>query len=138
MCFGFQVVRGSSKRRGFQGIIHMRKEMESGYGAALAVDGPRGPIHQAKPGAVYLAQKMKVPIVPVGFAAKRFWTLESTWDKFIIPKPFSPCIVAMGEPVDPSVFQKEEDVKKLDRILMDFNRSLEKYITENQPIFSDE
>lgn len=136
--FGLEVVRGSSKRKGFHGIIQMRRKMEAGYGAALAVDGPRGPIYRSKPGAIYLAQKQNVPIIPLGFGAKRYWKLEQTWDHFIIPKPFSPCIVAMGEPIDPAIFREEQDIQKLDRILMDFTHSLQQYLTKRQPLFIDE
>ena len=134
--FGLQVVRGSSKRRGFHGIIHMRRKMDAGCGAALAVDGPRGPVYKSKPGAIYLAQKLNVPIIPLGFAANRYWKLEQTWDQFILPKPFSHCIVAMGEPIDPVLFQAE-DTQKLDRILMDFTHSLQEYLTKKRPLFID-
>ena len=60
-------------------------------------DGPRGPRFQAKPGAVVLAQMSEAPIVPMSFAADRYWNLGS-WDRMIIPKPFARIRVAVGPP----------------------------------------
>jgi lysophospholipid acyltransferase (LPLAT)-like uncharacterized protein len=64
---------------------------------AIAPDGPRGPVHQCKPGAVLLSQLTGKPILPVSVAASRTWRL-STWDQFEIPLPFSRVAIAFGEP----------------------------------------
>jgi len=96
--FGFQVVRGSSKRGGFRGLLDMKTLIMQGYGGALAVDGPHGPIYKTKPGVLYLSQKLGYPIIPLTFAASRAWTLMGTWDHFVIPKPFSKCLVHLGPP----------------------------------------
>src|SRR5512142_651315 len=62
--FGFKVVRGSSKRKGARAAIGLIDGLRSGMIPALAVDGPRGPRHEVKQGIIYLAGKLKVPIVP--------------------------------------------------------------------------
>lgn len=115
--FGYHVVRGSSKRGGFQGIIQMKKVMEKGVGGALAVDGPHGPYRKTKPGILFLAAKLNYPIVPLTFSADRYWILESTWDRFMIPKPFSRCIVAMGKPIPVEEIKKGMTAGNLDDIL---------------------
>jgi lysophospholipid acyltransferase (LPLAT)-like uncharacterized protein len=118
--FGNIVVRGSSKRGGVRGILDMRKAMRQGHGGALAVDGPRGPVYRTKPGILYLSQKFGYPIVPLAFGADRVWVLESTWDKFVIPKPFAKCYVEMGAPIWKSTEKDAMNENELDKILMDF------------------
>jgi lysophospholipid acyltransferase (LPLAT)-like uncharacterized protein len=38
-----------------------------------------------------------VPIIPIGCAAERAWYLKR-WDDFMIPKPFSRIVLAIGKP----------------------------------------
>ncbi len=115
--FGYHVVRGSSKRGGFQGIVQMKKAVEKGVGGALAVDGPRGPYRKSKSGVLFLAAKLGYPIVPLTFSADRYWILESTWDRFLIPKPFSRCVVAMGRPIPIEQIHGGLTVEQLDSII---------------------
>ena len=97
--FGYTVVRGSSKRKGVQALLNMKRAMEQGTSGAFALDGPRGPIHRSKPGIVFLAQKLGYPIIPVATTADRAWVFRNTWCRYLLPKPFSRCIVAFGQPV---------------------------------------
>ncbi|MDH5396287.1 MAG: hypothetical protein OEW97_08420, partial [Gammaproteobacteria bacterium] len=60
-------------------------------------DGPTGPVHVFKQGAVMLSQLTQSPMLPIAYAASRYWELK-TWDKFIIPKPFSRIVIAVGQP----------------------------------------
>jgi len=52
---------------------------------------------ELKPGTLKLAQITQAPIVPLSYAAKRVWMLK-TWDKFMIPKPFTEIQIVIGEP----------------------------------------
>ncbi len=52
---GYAVVRGSASKGGARGLIGLKRKMDEGYHATFAVDGPRGPLHEVKPGAFYLA-----------------------------------------------------------------------------------
>jgi hypothetical protein len=97
--FGFNVVRGSSKRKGERALLGLVDGLRKGRDIALAVDGPRGPIYEAKQGITYLAGKLNKPIVPVSTSAKRFWILEKIWDKYLLPRPFSKGVIVYGEPV---------------------------------------
>jgi lysophospholipid acyltransferase (LPLAT)-like uncharacterized protein len=63
--FGYRIVRGSASRGGARGLIGMKRGMRDGYHAGLAVDGPKGPIHEVKPGVIYLAKKTGAPVIPV-------------------------------------------------------------------------
>lgn len=97
--FGYYVVRGSSKRKGARAAIGLIDGLRSGRYPALAVDGPRGPRHEVKQGIIYLAGKLKAPIIPVAASAKRYWVLERTWDKLIIPAPMTDALILYGEPI---------------------------------------
>jgi lysophospholipid acyltransferase (LPLAT)-like uncharacterized protein len=97
--FGFDVVRGSSKRKGHKALRHMITGMRKGKNIAIPVDGPRGPLHVVKPGVVYLSGLLKAPIVPVAVSARRFRILEKSWDHLMIPAPFTECVVLYGDPL---------------------------------------
>ena len=97
--FGFDVVRGSSKRKGERALLGLVDALRSGKSIALAVDGPRGPVYEVKQGVTYLAGKLDKPIVPVTMGAKSGWTLERIWDKYLLPRPFTECVIVYGEPL---------------------------------------
>jgi lysophospholipid acyltransferase (LPLAT)-like uncharacterized protein len=63
--FGFDVVRGSTRRRGCRALLKLINSLRKGKSIAFAVDGPRGPRHEAKEGAVFLAGRQQAPIIPV-------------------------------------------------------------------------
>ena len=64
----------------------------------LTPDGPSGPPLRAKPGAVMLAQLSGAPILPMACAVDRAWRLSS-WDRLILPQPFSRVVMAYGAPL---------------------------------------
>ncbi len=84
---GFDFVRGSTQRGGTQAL---RSLMAAGKTRHLTItpDGPRGPRRRMAPGAIYLASRLNMPIVMMGFGYDRPWRLKS-WDRFAIPRPFS-------------------------------------------------
>lgn len=97
--FGFETARGSSKRKGHKALFSLITKMRQGKNVGISVDGPRGPLHRVKPGAVFLAGASHAPIIPVATAAKRFWTLEKSWDKHTVPVPFTTGLIMFGEPL---------------------------------------
>jgi len=106
--FGFDVVRGSSKRKGDRALLGLVDGLRKGRNIALAVDGPRGPIYEVKQGITYLAGKLDKPIIPVATSAKRFWILEKIWDKYMLPVPFTRGVIVYGEPIIVRGIQEEE------------------------------
>jgi lysophospholipid acyltransferase (LPLAT)-like uncharacterized protein len=90
--FGFRAVRGSSSRGAVRALLGMHTEIEQGRVAAFTIDGPRGPMYVAKPGPVLLAKNTSVPIVVFHISLKSAWVLNS-WDKFMVPKPFSRAVL---------------------------------------------
>lgn len=86
---GFHPVRGSSSRGGAPGLRAMAQAYAEGHICAFTADGPRGPNMIAKPGPVQLAELTSTSWIGSfhGFPS-RAWELNS-WDRFLIPKPFS-------------------------------------------------
>jgi lysophospholipid acyltransferase (LPLAT)-like uncharacterized protein len=94
--FGYGAAKGSSTRGALSGLIQMIRAVRSGKSAAFTVDGPRGPIYEAKPGALLLAKKTGAAILPFSISLDRCWRLHS-WDRLEIPKPFARAYVVIGE-----------------------------------------
>ncbi len=114
--FGFNVVRGSSKRKGERALLGLVDGLRNGRNVAIAVDGPRGPAYEAKQGVVYLAGKLGKPIVPVITSARRYWILDKVWDKYLLPVPFTKGVVLYGNPIivrDKSEGELEAKCKEL-------------------------
>ena len=97
--FGYGTARGSTSRGARKALLQLVREMAAGRPAGFAVDGPRGPVRVAQPGAVWLAQATGNPVLPFHLEADRHWSLRS-WDRTQIPKPFSTVALAVGEPFD--------------------------------------
>jgi lysophospholipid acyltransferase (LPLAT)-like uncharacterized protein len=95
---GFGAVRGSSTRGGVGALVELTRLVRRGCPAGFSIDGPRGPRHVAKMGAVLLAKKTGQPVLPFGVNAERFWSLKS-WDRMQIPKPFSRVRVRFAPPI---------------------------------------
>jgi lysophospholipid acyltransferase (LPLAT)-like uncharacterized protein len=95
--FGFKTIRGSSSRGAARALIGIVRELERGSEVAVTPDGPRGPARRFASGALVAAQRVGVPIVGVGVFASSAWRLNS-WDRFMIPKPFSRVQVAYTLP----------------------------------------
>ena len=86
--WGFDAVRGSSSRSAREGLLGLAHVLETGRTAIFTADGPRGPIYQTKMGPIKLAQMSGRPIGSFYLLPRRAWTLNS-WDRFLIPKPFT-------------------------------------------------
>ncbi len=95
---GFGAVRGSSTRGGVGALVELARLVRRGCPAGFSIDGPRGPRHVAKMGAVLLAKKTGQPVLPFGVNAGRFRALKS-WDRMQIPLPFSRVVVRFAPPV---------------------------------------
>ena len=98
---GFVTVRGSSSRGGAAGLKALIERLRSGHDVLFAVDGPRGPLHVIKPGAVAAARAADVALVPLRAEASRAWVFSRAWDRYTLPKPFAHVDIYRGAPVSP-------------------------------------
>lgn len=116
---GFGVVRGSANRGGLSGLRKLYRAISrEGICIGTAPDGSVGPVYEAKPGTVMLAQISGAPIFPLAGAAERFWRLRS-WDRTIVPKPFSKVKVAVGEPIHVPEKISSEELAEYTQLLKD-------------------
>jgi lysophospholipid acyltransferase (LPLAT)-like uncharacterized protein len=94
---GVPAVRGSTTRGAVQAV---RGLLRAGRDTHLAVtpDGPHGPRRRVKPGVIFLAAELGLPIVPVGFGLQNPWRLRS-WDSFALPRPGNRATCVTGSPI---------------------------------------
>ncbi len=93
---GFVAVRGSSSRNAVAAQLGMRRALEEGWTVAFTLDGPRGPRHKVKPGPVALGRATGIALTTFHAAVDKAVVLNS-WDKLIIPRPFSRVLVRVGK-----------------------------------------
>lgn len=94
--FGLGAVRGSSSRRGVAALIGLKRALQDGSDVCLTPDGPRGPRYQVQPGVIKLAESSGAPIITIHVKFSSAWRLK-TWDRFVIPMPFSRVEVIFSE-----------------------------------------
>ena len=93
-----KTVRGSSTRGGIGALLQAARCMcEEQYNGCITVDGPRGPRHVVKQGAIVLAFRVPAHIVPVRIFYGRA-KVFSSWDRFQLPLPFSRVYIVFGAP----------------------------------------
>jgi lysophospholipid acyltransferase (LPLAT)-like uncharacterized protein len=95
--FGFEVVRGSSSRKGATAMLQLAEVIASGKDVVITPDGPRGPGYELGSGIIFLAQKSNAAVIPINMEYSSCWRLKS-WDRFILPHPFSRVRVIFGAP----------------------------------------
>jgi hypothetical protein len=95
---GGVAIRGSSTYTGARALRdYYEAVVRQDVSPAITPDGPRGPTREFKSGAIMLAQLTGRPIVPIAYAASRAYAFR-TWDRFVLPWPFSRVVIAVGEP----------------------------------------
>jgi lysophospholipid acyltransferase (LPLAT)-like uncharacterized protein len=106
--FDFDVVRGSSSRQGATAMLQLTDVLASGRDVAITPDGPRGPVYELGPGIILLAQKSGAPVFPANLEYSRCWRVKS-WDRFILPRPFSKVRVIFGPPLRVALTSSDEE-----------------------------
>lgn len=86
--FDLKAIRGSTSRGAIRVLLQAFSFLKKGEDLAITPDGPRGPYHNIADGIVAITQKNDYPVVIFRLFAKRCWHLSS-WDRFMIPKPFT-------------------------------------------------
>lgn len=108
---GHTTVRGSSTRGGVKALLHAKRVMEKeNRMAVFTIDGPKGPIHKAKDGVIFLAQRANAKIIPIRAFPEKKKVFDKSWDKFVLPYPFSRCPIYIGDPMDVTTEKLDKDV----------------------------
>jgi hypothetical protein len=93
MHLGWSVARGSSSRGGTGALLRLLRD--DGRHINITPDGPRGPRRTMATGAIFLASKLGLPIVCVGYGYQNPWRARN-WDKFAVPRPFTRARAVFG------------------------------------------
>jgi lysophospholipid acyltransferase (LPLAT)-like uncharacterized protein len=95
--FKGKTVRGSTSRGAVAGLLGMMRNQPSKH-LGITPDGPRGPRRVVQDGAVYLASRTGMPLVPTGYGSDGCWRAGS-WDKMALPRPFRRAVGVIGRPI---------------------------------------
>ena len=95
---GFNNIRGSTSRGGTEALRAIIRTIKKGHNGGMLADGPQGPARVAKIGSVIMARNAGVPLIPITWGGDRCWMFNS-WDRYLIPKPFSRVVVYIAEPI---------------------------------------
>lgn len=120
---GYSVVRGSSNRKGAAAAKELIRELRRGKNCGLVADGSQGPARIAQPGSLLLAARTGATILPFVYSASSYFTFK-TWDRLILPKPFSSIEVFYGEPMTVPAGVKIADMEAYRQTLEDALNSL--------------
>lgn len=115
---GWLPIRGSSSRGGSQALKTLVEKLAETGLAAHIVDGPRGPAGKLKRGAIHLAQATGAAIVPMYVAADKAWHFNS-WDRFLLPKPFSHVTLRFGDMINLTATENPEELEKQRKYIED-------------------
>jgi hypothetical protein len=143
--FGFVAVKGSSSRNPVRALLGLRRALEEGWTVAFTLDGPRGPRHKVKPGPVGLARSAGVAMTTFHAAVEKGWTLNS-WDRMVIPHPFSKVLVRVGKLIAVPENATDEELARytdelqatLDRVCEFSETNVSKAGTEEFPYYRRE
>ncbi|MBW2296145.1 MAG: lysophospholipid acyltransferase family protein [Deltaproteobacteria bacterium] len=94
---GLIPVRGSSSKGGTSALAAVSEALKKNLVAIHIVDGPRGPRGVVKPGLISIAQISGGVILPIIVSVEKAW-MAGSWDRFLIPKPFSKVTIEWGQP----------------------------------------
>lgn len=95
--FDYDVVRGSSSRLGATALLQLGDVLARHGDVVITPDGPRGPAYELGPGIIFLAQKTGAAVLPINMEYSSCWRVKS-WDRFIIPRPFSKVRLIIDRP----------------------------------------
>lgn len=118
---GHETIRGSTSKKGRKALIQLIKTIKKEKKPGVVIpDGPLGPRYRAQPGVVALAKITGYALVPVSYSAKRM-KIFSSWDRFVLPYPFTTCRVIYDYPI---FIPKDANKEMENTLLAEFEKSL--------------
>jgi lysophospholipid acyltransferase (LPLAT)-like uncharacterized protein len=96
---GLDTIAGSSSKGGAGALMAMVRVLRKGEFVGITPDGPRGPRMRVAPGAIAAARLSGALLLPMCFSA-RWRIVAGSWDRMVIPLPFTRGIVEVGAPVE--------------------------------------
>lgn len=120
---GFGAIRGSANKTKKEGVLFTKdkggmqvirsgvKALRLGTSLGLTPDGPRGPANKFKSNALNMAMLSGAKILTFSFSSTNPFVFNS-WDKFMIPLPFSKIVIIFGEFFEVERNLSKEDLEK--------------------------
>lgn len=98
--FDIKTIAGSTGKGkgGAAALRQILKALKAGEVVGITPDGPRGPRMRASDGIIQAARMAGVPIFPLTYSASNRKVIQS-WDRFILPLPFSRGVFHWGDPI---------------------------------------
>ncbi|MGD0026775.1 MAG: lysophospholipid acyltransferase family protein [Xanthobacteraceae bacterium] len=96
--FNIRSVFGSATRGGMVAVRQLIRLAGEGHNLLITPDGPHGPRMQVNKGIIEIARLSRLPILPAAIATSGGKELD-TWDRFLVPIPFSRIAIRWGEPL---------------------------------------
>ena len=128
--WGYKILRGSGSHAIIRAWNVMKQELKDGGEVIIIPDGPKGPGRVMKMGGIKLAHETGAYLVPFSFSASRKKVLSS-WDLFVIGKPFSRVVAIYGDPttIDPSLDADglEKERARIEKVLCDLDAQADQY-----------
>lgn len=91
-------LKGEANMATARQLATLVRRVKQGNDCYITPDGPDGPAYVIKPGVAFIAQKAKVPILPLGAYVRSGYRLNR-WDQYAIPYPFSRISITIGAPL---------------------------------------
>lgn len=123
--FGYKVIRGSSFKRTLPGTRECIDLLKNDSKVVIIADGSRGPYHQAQAGSVQLSRITGAPLYTLTYDAKPKYECSS-WDRFILPLPFSKVTLNYGSPITVSPDADKETIRQKQDELTDLLNQITK------------
>jgi len=128
---GFKSIRGSSSKRGKEALWEMTECVKDGGDICYATDGPRGPRHKVKAGAIISASEARAPIIVTACVSTKSFIFKRSWDRGIFPLPFSKVAILYSEPIEiPENLTKadlDQQIKRVENIFLRLTENADHY-----------
>lgn len=109
--FGYDTIGGSTNKEAASALKTIIKDLKAGTNIVITPDGPRGPAKQINSSMAKVAYKYGYKLIAASCRPKSYFQINS-WDKMMIPKPFTKVEVQFNSPLILS-----GDVEKDDALL---------------------
>jgi hypothetical protein len=96
--FNIRSVFGSATRGGVVAVRQLIRLAAEGHNLFVTPDGPHGARMHVNKGIIELARLSGLPILPSAIATSGGKELD-TWDRFLVPRPFSRIAIRWGKPL---------------------------------------
>lgn len=107
--WNYRLIRGSSDKKSKETLNQIIESAKDSL-VLITPDGPRGPLHKFKPGAVVASMRANVGLYLCSVEIKRKIIFKKSWDKFIFPLPFSKILLKISGPINIPSNSIREDV----------------------------